>query len=113
MNRAPKGIWLWLTPLLVGVIGFAAVHPFDAPLNAAAVTGYLAGGGSFFLSSMEVLSRMRDERLGTFSRDVLGVQSFTEDDGVPQPPVPSGAPAGQPTRPGGDDKRRARLKVVK
>ena len=51
--------------------------------------------------------------LGIYARETGQGMMFADDDGAPQPPVPSGPPAGQPTRPGGDDKRRARLKVVK
>ncbi len=62
--------------------------------DAAAVTAYLANGGSFFLSSMEALSRLPADGLATFSRDVLGVESFTEDTGVPAIAGASGDPIG-------------------
>ena len=51
--------------------------------------------------------------LGIYARETGQAMMFADEDGAPQPPVPSGPPAGQPARPGGDDKRRARLKVVK
>ena len=49
--------------------------------------------------------------LGIYARETGQGMMFAEADGAPQPPA--GPPAGQPTRPAGDDKRRARLKVVK
>ncbi|MHC5112537.1 MAG: S8 family serine peptidase, partial [Planctomycetota bacterium] len=58
--------------------------------HAQAVTTYLNGGGSLMISSMEFLSRLRDEGFPTFGRDVLGVQAFTEDTGAP---TATGVPA--------------------
>ncbi len=62
--------------------------------DAAAVTAYLATGGSFFLSSMEGTSRMDADGVGAFARDVLGVQSYTEDTGVPAIAGAGGDPIG-------------------
>jgi hypothetical protein len=62
--------------------------------DAAAVTEYLANSGSLFMSSMELLSRLQEVGLGTFSKDVLGVQSFTEDVGVPSVAGATGEPIG-------------------
>jgi stringent starvation protein B len=50
--------------------------------------------------------------LGIYARETGQGMMFADDDGGP-PPAPPAPPAGQPTRPGGEDKRRARLKVVK
>jgi hypothetical protein len=62
--------------------------------DAAAVTAYLANGGSFFVSSMELLSRLEEGGLTSFSRDILGVQSYTADTGVPSVAGSSGEPIG-------------------
>ena len=51
--------------------------------------------------------------LGIYARETGQGMMFADDEGRPQPPAPPGPPAGRPARPGGDDKRRARLKVVK
>ncbi|HSH16974.1 MAG TPA: hypothetical protein VLD18_13120, partial [Verrucomicrobiae bacterium] len=62
--------------------------------DAAAVNGYLAGGGSLLMSSMELLSRLEEGGLPTFAREVFGVQSFTADTGVPAVVGAGGEPIG-------------------
>jgi hypothetical protein len=53
-----------------------------------AIRQYLAGGGAFFLSSMEQLSRITS----SFKQDVLHVQNFNTDAGVPEILGPTGNP---------------------
>jgi hypothetical protein len=63
------------------------------PAEQTAITSYLTNGGAFFMSSMEILSRLGDV---PFRTNVLHVGSFQEDigipfvEGVPNDPVTSG-----------------------
>lgn len=62
--------------------------------DAQALTAYLAGGGSLLMASMEFLSRLEEAGFPNFARDVLQVQSFTPDTGVPAITGAPGDPIG-------------------
>jgi len=61
------------------------------PAEQSTVRAYIASGGSFFMASMELLSRLGAG--STFTRDILHVSSFVEDatvagvEGVPGDPI--------------------------
>jgi len=61
-----------------------------------AVTNYLAMGGSLLIASMEFLSRLDEAGFSTFARDVLQVQSYVADSGVPHITGAAGEPIGEP-----------------
>jgi hypothetical protein len=64
-----------------------------APEERSAVSNYLSSGGSVFLSSMEVLSRLTEASGADFIQNVLQVQSFlTDETGSAGAPVALGLP---------------------
>jgi len=58
-------------------------YPSFTPAERVAIADYLNQGGSFFVSSMELLSRLDDVGAGTFRSDVLHVVNFNADVTVP------------------------------
>jgi len=54
-----------------------------SPAERGAITNYLNGGGSLFIASMEVLSRLAEAGGTAFAQNVLQVPAFGEDDTVP------------------------------
>ena len=60
----------------------------------AALTNYVASGGSLLVASMEVLTRLHEAGATNFARDVFQVQNYSMDDGVPSIVGASGEPIG-------------------
>ncbi|MBI3415052.1 MAG: S8 family serine peptidase [Verrucomicrobia bacterium] len=50
--------------------------------DAKAIRDYVSGGGGFFMASMEVLSRLDEQGLTNFRKNVLHVEDFAVDPGV-------------------------------
>ncbi len=81
---------IWRVPELVGVW---------SPGERTSISNYLAGGGSLFVASMEVLSRLEESGGAAFIHDVLQVQSYVVDpqstgasaiQGLPLDPISAG-----------------------
>lgn len=81
---------VWRVPELAGVW---------SPAERVAISNYLASGGSLFVASMEVLSRLEESAGAGFIRDVLQIQSYTPDpdstgaaeiEGIPLDPISAG-----------------------
>src|SRR5438477_2347941 len=68
-------IWRVNDSLWGGLVGYTGLTPAEQ----ATLQTYLNGGGSLFISSMEILSRLGDV---PFRTNVLQVQAFNEDVGV-------------------------------
>jgi hypothetical protein len=62
------------------------------PAQQSAIISYLNGGGSLFVASMEVLSRLDEASASAFRQQVLQVPSFEEDAGLPGTDGVSGDP---------------------
>jgi hypothetical protein len=60
----------------------------------AAMSGYAAGGGSLFVSSFDLLSRLKELNQGAFASQTLRVASFQEDFGAMQVRSVTGDPVG-------------------
>jgi hypothetical protein len=70
----PFRIVMWRVPELTASLGTADVR---------AISDYVNGGGGFFMASMEVLTRLEESGLTGFRKNVLHVESFETDPGVP------------------------------
>lgn len=75
---------------------FSSRHPTFTPAEQSAITNYLNGGGSLFVASMEVLTRLREAGSAAFGQNVFQVTEYVEDttmpfaDGIPGDPITDG-----------------------
>jgi hypothetical protein len=77
IEQSPPLATLRLYPMVIWYTGYDWYNPLTTA-EEATLKAYLDGGGRLILSSQEYLYNLPDQKPSDFSRDYLGIQTYTE-----------------------------------